>query len=205
MGNFLTIVMGLLGILGAAAISWVFFRAQQSADFRQLKGVLDELLVQVSLLERSRDITDKIDLQRELAELRVSIYGLSNDIGHIGSKIVSDFEQQQKQLLDAVQQRFASQVQQSHQALRASIERELKSPRGPNVENQVVENLVHLVGSAIQTMGNYQRIAIEEESLAALERVEKAVTGCMREVSEEVGDLKRKVDRLPLALPSPEG
>lgn len=201
MDGYLTVIMSLVAILAGAGVSWLFFRAQQQTDFQRLMSRLDNLGQDLTKVVRSGEVSEKIDLSRDLAEIRAAVYSLSEDVGGLAKEILSDVGRQQNRLLDSVQARFLAQVKESNRALRASIESELKGARSVDREGQVVDNLVQLVGNAIQTMGNYQRIAIEEESRAALDRVEKTVTSAVREVSDDVGELRKRIDAFPVALP----
>ena len=220
--DWLTIISSMLGMGIAAAISWIFFRAQQKTDYVKIREsltsleskniLINEILIEqrtstekminnIYSIKNSTSMNDKIDLFKELSDIKNQVNGLGSNVISLVDKITSDIKIQQSELLELVQQKFYQQVSMAQKTLVKDIERELlNAGKEPVDESEKLQRIVELIGHVLNSMGEFQRATIKNQSEIILSNVQSDIVGRVNEVSREVNDIKRKMDQLPAPI-----
>jgi Skp family chaperone for outer membrane proteins len=136
-------------------------------------------------------------LSTEIGNIRKSLTNINKDITELTKKITTEIDKRQKQLLRAVENKFATETFKSHENLRQAIERELNSLASQHgSQSSTVERLVSLVEQSIQTMGSFQRLTIEEESKKMFAELLQNINQPTEELSNEVENLRQQVQQV---------
>ncbi|KPA15505.1 hypothetical protein MHK_004285 [Candidatus Magnetomorum sp. HK-1] len=222
LSDWLTILFSILGVSIAAVISWIFFRAQQKTDYvkiRELllsienqnnlsnsilhdqKSSLDQIKNNVQSVKDLCGVNDKIDLLQQLNDINKQVGMLGGDVSSLVEKITLDIKSQQRELLDIVQQKFYKQVLKTQDVLLKDLEKEILITRNGNMdEGHTLTRIVDLIGHVLNSLGEFQRANIQEQSSIILTNVKTEIGNRVDEVFKEVTIIKKQMDNLPLAL-----
>ncbi len=197
-----------LGCLIGAGVSWLFFRAQQQSDFNQLRAAVLNLISEVRASSSvSESVSRSVDTLKELAEIRSVVKEVGHGVNDLSSRIIGEFREHQRSLLETVQAQFERHVESSRTLLRQALEKELQFLVPQQQHEAVTSKLLDLVGHAMNSMGRFQRATIEQESQVTLTKVASAVTESVQEVARDVEKVEKVLGDLPgpIALPESTG
>jgi division protein CdvB (Snf7/Vps24/ESCRT-III family) len=159
----------------------------------------------ITTLRENVKLSDHVDVARELGAVRSAVDHLDSAVNSLVGKVVGEVREQQTELLRAVQAQFDRQVAESREVLRNSMVRELGVLPLAQDQTALVNRLLDLVTDALTTMGHFQRVAIEDQSQAVLERVEERISGAIGKVGDEVHEIREKLRALePASFPALE-
>lgn len=175
---------------------------QKEAFLRRNEAVLNDVIKVTAELQTSANLGKRLDDKQELISIRSTIDTINVNLERAVKTIIAEVRGQQEELSQKVQEKFEEQSQEAIRILEEALRKELKDAVPVQQRDVLLGKFVELIGQAINGMGQFQRLSIEQQSSSALITVESKVTEAINEVASEVKDLKDKVDSLPSALPA---
>lgn len=160
----------------------------------------DELNKDEFYKDFERILQDK--LYEDLEIMRESLTNINQDITDLTKKITSEIDKKQELLLEILSKKFSEETHKSHENLRKAIEDELqRSFRQPINQSQTVDRLLELTIHSIETMGSFQRSAIEADSRRIfadmLDKIGKPAENLSTEVKilqQQVQDVQKHIN-----------
>ena len=199
--DWITIVFSLIAVLIGAGVSWAFFRTQLLTDVGKLREALDQIREAQIQLKEKMDISGQLDSHDDLLAIRSTVEKLDGDLNRAVSSILSDVKEQQKLLATKIQEKFEAQSIEARQSVQDAFQAELKKfIPDPQQQEQLLNSLVRSFMAGIKTMGEYQKINIEEQSISTASTLEQQIKGSIDNVLKEVTDLKETVEQMPILL-----
>lgn len=207
--DWLQIVLSIVGFLGGAALSFVFFRTQQVLDFNRLNESIKGLAHDISELKRDKTLETKLEdmgtksESNELKSISTTLESIQNKLNETVIRILNDIKSEQAELRKSLQEKYEGQSKDAirviERALRQELDRVLPVPEK---REEVIENMTRLIEQAFIQLGKYQRLNIERQSSSTLSVLEEKVIVAINEVGAKVQELQKTTETL-MSLPAP--
>lgn len=218
-------VLTFASFIGGLGVSWYFFRVQQMTDFHKLIEKLNNFEYGISqtiststnsstmlentysqiikinrdieIIRESTNVAEYIDISNNMEILKNSVNALNRDVNNLSSKIIGDVRIEQHGLIQSVQREFSEQSEKSRLIFEKAIQKELSRiiPEGPQ-QYELSKSIADLTKHILDTMGNYQRIIIEQQSTEVLKKVEQNVVTSITKVSDDIATIKSELPSL---------
>lgn len=170
------------------------------ADYRTLTTKVELVDSDVKALKdvivTSNQLLDAVQDKSKLDAIHTSVDTLNEQMKLLGTGIVSDIKAGQNDLIEKVQARFERELDRAQAVMQSEVQRHLSQLSKPEQRDAAVSAIVDLVKHGIKGLGQYQRLAFETETDAALARVSSHVDERIADVKSEVATLRSEVSSI---------
>lgn len=189
-----------------AGVALIFFILRVFiSDESGTESLLGKIAADTDLIKKSGNTQYLVNLETQMGSLKSSMDKFTGEFGKLNERIVTEFSEQQKELMRNLQMQFRQQIEESQAALEGAIIKELSAviPASRGREQKIVsDTMVELLKHAIYTMAQFQSGVLEKEVQNTLGRASSKVTRSISEIGKDVKQVQAKVESLKLLLPA---
>lgn len=181
-------------------------RRDTATDSRliNLENNLTRILEVMAQVKESADISKKLDGFQEISSLKITIEHLSQTLDTAVDSIITEVRGQQSIISEAVQENFSEQSKKAVRDILGYLKRDLdKVVPSAKERDDLVKKAYEIIEQAINTMGKFQLLILEQQQDNALTSVAERANQQNMIVKEEVQEIGQKVESIERALLPP--